>query len=90
MAKELDSSSCSVDHHRENERPKTFRFYLSTEQDADVVMMLLHPEKGDDQDSGSMYSESEHIKLIPNGSVGEIDLAFIRRYTKYENFLKDY
>jgi replicative DNA helicase len=35
-------------------------------------------------------SAEEHIKLIiakqRNGPIGEIDLTFIRRYTRYENF----
>ena len=39
---------------------------------------------------GSNFGDVEHIKLIlakqRNGPVGEIDLAFIRRYTRYENF----
>ena len=37
-----------------------------------------------------MPSDSEHIKLIiakqRNGPVGEIDLTFLRRFTRYENF----
>ena len=58
--------------------------------------MLLHrPKKSDDDeavDGGGAYNEHEHIKLIiakqRNGPVGEIDLTFVRRYTRYENFLR--
>ena len=36
------------------------------------------------------YNEHEHIKLIiakqRNGPVGEVDLTFVRRYTRYENY----
>ena len=98
MAKELDIpvvvlSQLNRDSERENRSPRLsdLRESGSIEQDADVVMMLHRPKKKeDDQDSGSMYSESEHIKLIlakqRNGPVGEIDLAFIRRYTKIRKF----
>jgi replicative DNA helicase len=65
----------------------------SIEQDADVVMILHRPKARDDgegvQESG-MPGDVEHIKLIiakqRNGPIGDIDLTFVRRYTRYENF----
>ena len=65
----------------------------SIEQDADVVFLLSRPKKRDDDESfdqGGLPGDSEHIKLIiakqRNGPVGDIDLTFVRRYTRYENF----
>ncbi len=63
----------------------------SIEQDADVVMMLHRPKKREDEeDDSANFGDVEHIKLIlakqRNGPVGEIDLAFVRRYTRFENF----
>ena len=98
MAKELDIpvvvlSQLNRDSERENRSPRLsdLRESGSIEQDADVVMMLHRPKKREDEDSdGSTFGDVEHIKLIlakqRNGPVGEIDLAFIRRYTRYENF----
>ncbi len=69
----------------------------SIEQDADVVMMLSRPRKSDDDrdgDSGDIQlpSDFEHIKLIiakqRAGPVGIVDLNFVRRYTRYENFAR--
>ena len=98
MAKELDIpvvvlSQLNRDSERENRSPRLsdLRESGSIEQDADVVMMLHRPKKRDDEDGdGSKFGDVEHIKLIlakqRNGPVGEIDLAFVRRYTRYENF----
>ncbi len=70
----------------------------SIEQDADVVMMLHRPKQEDDDMLGgggggtNLPGEVERIKLIVakqrNGPVGDIDLTFVRRYTRYENFKK--
>ena len=98
MAKELDIpvvvlSQLNRDSERENRSPRLsdLRESGSIEQDADVVMMLHRPKKREDEDGdGSNFGDVEHIKLIlakqRNGPVGEIDLAFVRRYTRYENF----
>ena len=56
-------------------------------------MMLHRPKKKDEDDfENGNFGDVEHIKLIlakqRNGPVGEIDLAFVRRYTRYENFHK--
>ncbi|MAV39516.1 MAG: replicative DNA helicase [Puniceicoccaceae bacterium] len=100
MAKELDIpvvvlSQLNRDSERENRSPRLsdLRESGSIEQDADVVMMLHRPKKKDEDDfDNASFGDVEHIKLIlakqRNGPVGEIDLAFIRRYTRYENFHK--
>ena len=98
MAKELDIpvvvlSQLNRDSERENRSPRLsdLRESGSIEQDADVVMMLHRPKKREDEeDDSANFGDVEHIKLIlakqRNGPVGEIDLAFIRRYTRFENF----
>lgn len=100
MAKELNVpvvvlSQLNRDSEKENRDPRLsdLRESGSIEQDADVVMLLSRPKKSDDDEAvegGGMYNEHEHIKLIiakqRNGPVGEIDLTFVRRYTRYENF----
>ena len=100
MAKELDIpvvvlSQLNRDSERENRSPRLsdLRESGSIEQDADVVMMLHRPKKKDENDfENGNFGDVEHIKLIlakqRNGPVGEIDLAFVRRYTRYENFHK--
>jgi replicative DNA helicase len=56
--------------------------------------MILHRPKKRDEDEavqdGGMPGDVEQIKLIiakqRNGPIGDIDLTFVRRYTRYENF----
>ena len=98
MAKELDIpvvvlSQLNRDSERENRSPRLsdLRESGSIEQDADVVMMLHRPKKREDEeDDSANFGDVERIKLIlakqRNGPVGEIDLAFVRRYTRFENF----
>lgn len=100
MAKELNVpvvvlSQLNRDSEKENRDPRLsdLRESGSIEQDADVVMLLSRPPRKDDDEAvegGGIYAEHEHIKLIiakqRNGPVGEIDLTFVRRYTRYENF----
>jgi replicative DNA helicase len=100
MAKELDVpvvvlSQLNRESEKENRDPRLsdLRESGSIEQDADVVMLLSRPKKRDDDEGihdGGMPGDVEHIKLIiakqRNGPVGDIDLTFVRRYTRYENF----
>jgi replicative DNA helicase len=100
MAKELNVpvvvlSQLNRESEKENRDPRLsdLRESGSIEQDADVVLLLHRPKKSDDDETvegGGLYNEHEHIKLIiakqRNGPVGEIDLTFVRRYTRYENF----
>ena len=100
MAKELNVpvvvlSQLNRESEKENRDPRLsdLRESGSIEQDADVVLILHRPKKRDDdegiQDSG-MPGDVEHIKLIiakqRNGPIGDIDLTFVRRYTRYENY----
>ena len=100
MAKELNVpvvvlSQLNRESERENRDPRLsdLRESGSIEQDADVVMILHRPKKRDEdegvQDAGTT-GDVEHIKLIiakqRNGPIGEVDLTFMRRYTRFENF----
>lgn len=100
MAKELAVpvvvlSQLNRDSERENRDPRLsdLRESGSIEQDADVVLLLHRPKKRDDDEGvqeNAMPGETEHIKLViakqRNGPIGEVDLTFMRRYTRYENF----
>ncbi len=104
MAKELKVPVLVLSQlNRESEKEKRdprlsdLRESGSIEQDADVVMMLSRPRVSEDErdgDSGDVQlpSDFEHIKLIiakqRNGPVGVIDLNFVRRFTRYENFAR--
>jgi replicative DNA helicase len=100
MAKELNVpvvvlSQLNRESEKENRDPRLsdLRESGSIEQDADVVFLLHRPKKRDEDESvgeGAHPGDVEHIKLIiakqRNGPVGEVDLTFVRRYTRYENF----
>lgn len=100
MAKELNVpvvvlSQLNRESERENRDPRLsdLRESGSIEQDADVVMILHRPKKRDDDEGiqdGGVAGDVEHIKLIiakqRNGPIGEVDLTFMRRFTRYENF----
>ena len=100
MAKELGVpvvvlSQLNRESERENRDPRLsdLRESGSIEQDADVVMILHRPKRRDDDDGiheGTSPGDTEAIKLIiakqRNGPIGEVDLTFVRRYTRYENF----
>ncbi|CAI8269200.1 MAG: Replicative DNA helicase [Opitutia bacterium UBA7350] len=100
MAKELNVpvvvlSQLNRESERENRDPRLsdLRESGSIEQDADVVMILHRPKKRDDDDGvqeEGTAGDVERIKLIiakqRNGPIGEVDLTFMRRYTRFENF----
>ncbi|MFU8847278.1 MAG: replicative DNA helicase [Opitutales bacterium] len=100
LAKELDVpvvvlSQLNRESEKDNRDPRLsdLRESGSIEQDADVVLLLSRPKKQDDDESfneGGLPGDTEHIKLIiakqRNGPVGDIDLTFVRRYTRYENY----
>ncbi|MFP4165846.1 MAG: replicative DNA helicase [Opitutales bacterium] len=101
MAKELNLpvvvlSQLNRESEREHRDPRLsdLRESGSIEQDADVVLLLNRPKKQDDEDEGiqdgGLPGDTERIKLIiakqRNGPVGDIDLTFVRNYTRYENF----
>ena len=102
LAKELNVpvvvlSQLNRESEKDNRDPRLsdLRESGSIEQDADVVFLLNRPKKRDDDESvgeGGLPGDVEHIKLIiakqRNGPVGDIDLTFVRRYTRYENFAR--
>ncbi|MGB1127566.1 MAG: replicative DNA helicase [Opitutales bacterium] len=102
LAKELNVpvvvlSQLNRESEKDNRDPRLsdLRESGSIEQDADVVFLLSRPKKRDEDESvgeGGLPGDVEHIKLIiakqRNGPVGDIDLTFVRRYTRYENFAR--
>ena len=101
MAKELGVpvvvlSQLNRESEKENRDPRIsdLRESGSIEQDADVVLLLHRPKKTDDEEDGlgenRLPGDVEHIKLIiakqRNGPIGDVDLTFVRRYTRYENY----
>ena len=100
MAKELDVpvvvlSQLNRESERESRDPRLsdLRESGSIEQDADVVMILHRPKKRDEDDAvpdTGIVGDVDQIKLIiakqRNGPIGDVDLSFIRRYTRFENF----
>lgn len=100
MAKELNVpvvvlSQLNRESEKENRNPRLsdLRESGSIEQDADVVLLMHRAKKHEDDetfDDSGLPGDIEHIKLIiakqRNGPVGEIDLSFFRRHTRFENF----
>ncbi|MGB0743857.1 MAG: replicative DNA helicase [Opitutales bacterium] len=100
LSKELDVpvvvlSQLNRESEKDNRDPRLsdLRESGSIEQDADVVFLLSRAKKREDDESlgeGGLPGDIEQIKLIiakqRNGPVGDIDLTFVRRYTRYENF----
>ncbi len=100
MAKELNVpvvvlSQLNRESEKDNRDPRLsdLRESGSIEQDADVVFLLNRPRKREDDEGvqeGALPGDIEHIKLIiakqRNGPVGDVDLRFVRRYTRYENY----
>ncbi|MAL84910.1 MAG: replicative DNA helicase [Opitutae bacterium] len=97
-------SQLNRDSEKEKRDPRLsdLRESGSIEQDADIVMLLGKLKKGDDiresdisPSSGSedQSDDFEHIKLIlakqRNGPTGYVNLAFIRKYTRFESMLND-
>ncbi len=71
---------------REGHRPRLsdLRESGSLEQDADVVMLLYRQDYYDrDQDQGVVQVD---VAKQRNGPVGEIKLAFIRDYQRFDNY----
>lgn len=63
----------------------------SIEQDADMVL-FLHRDRGTEHESGEIPDVIETQLIIAkhrNGPVGTVKLAFVPRFTKYENYSDD-
>jgi replicative DNA helicase len=87
--------------NRELEREKNRKPRLSDlresgaiEQDADVVGLLYKPKAGDDEDGGGAAEEheAEPVNLLiakqRNGPTGDVELTFLKTYTRFENAAK--
>ena len=61
------------------------------EQDADLVALLYKPSSGDDDESGPEQDAAPVNLLIAkqrNGPTGDINLTFLRSYTRFESAAK--
>ncbi len=76
---------------REDKKPQLsdLRESGSLEQDADLVLMLHRPHKEE-----RINDDAEDVKLIiakqRNGPIGEIDLVFIKPYTRFGDAISEY
>ncbi len=74
---------------REDKRPQLsdLRESGSLEQDADLVLMLHRPDK-----EARIHDDTEDVKVIiakqRNGPIGEVDLVFIKPYTRFGDLIK--
>lgn len=103
LAKELNVpiivlSQLNRESEKESRDPRLsdLRESGSIEQDADVVFLLHRPRKGKAKEEKDSHftDEVEKIELIiakqRNGPVGVVPLSFIRRFTRYENFMPEH
>ncbi len=66
----------------------------SIEQDADLIGLLYKPNAGDDEDAGAAPDESNGVAvnfLIAkqrNGPTGDVNLTFMKPYTRFESAAK--
>jgi len=86
--------------NRELEKDKSRKPRLSDlresgaiEQDADVVGLLYKPSSGDDEEAGaSEEQEAVPVNLLiakqRNGPTGDVNLTFLKQYTRFENAAK--
>ena len=104
LAKELDVPVIVLAQlNRELEKDKNRKPRLSDlresgaiEQDADLVGLLYKPdrgdEKGDDDDGQQQEVEALPVNLLiakqRNGPTGDVNLTFIKSYTRYESASK--
>jgi len=62
------------------------------EQDADLVALLYKPSGGDDDDGGGPEADAEPVNLLiakqRNGPTGDVNLTFLRSYTRFESAAK--
>jgi len=66
----------------------------SIEQDADLVGLLYKPNAGDDDDASSAADEAEGVAVNlviakqRNGPTGDVNLTFLKPYTRFESAAK--
>jgi len=103
LAKELNIpvivlSQLNREIEREKGRPprlSDLRESGAIEQDADVVGLLYKPKSGSDDDEGAVPTVEEDavpVNLLiakqRNGPTGDINLTFLKQYTRFENAAK--
>ena len=103
LAKELNVPVIVLSQlNRELEREKNrkprmsdLRESGSIEQDADLVGLLYKPSSGDDEDSGAAPSEEHDAVAVNlliakqrNGPTGDVNLTFLKSFTRFENAAK--
>ena len=64
----------------------------SIEQDADLVGLLYKPDAGDDEDGAAVESDGLPVNLLiakqRNGPTGDVNLTFLKPYTRFESAAK--
>ncbi len=101
LAKELNVPVIVLSQlNRELEREKNRKPRLSDlresgaiEQDADVVGLLYKPSSGDDEEGGNAAEEDAvPVNLLiakqRNGPTGDVNLTFLKSYTRFESAAK--
>ncbi|HEY5914686.1 MAG TPA: replicative DNA helicase [Verrucomicrobiae bacterium] len=100
LAKELNLPVIVLSQlNRELERDKNRKPRLSDlresgsiEQDADLVGLLYRPSSSDDDETASPDEEAVAINLLiakqRNGPTGDVNLTFLRPYTRFESAAK--
>src|SRR5262249_48424191 len=103
LAKELDVPVIVLSQlNRELEREKNRKPRLSDlresgaiEQDADLVGLLYKPSSGDEEESGAPANDEQEavpVNLLiakqRNGPTGDVNLTFLKSYTRFESAAK--
>ncbi len=103
LAKELDVPIIVLSQlNREMEKDKNrkprmsdLRESGSIEQDADLIGLLYKPSSGDDDDNPTNAGETEDSVAVNlliakqrNGPTGDVNLTFMRSFTRFENAAK--
>jgi replicative DNA helicase len=97
LAKELEVPVIVLSQlNRELEREKNRKPRLSDlresgaiEQDADLVGLLYKPNAGDDESGPAVEEEAAPVNLLiakqRNGPTGDVNLTFLKSYTRFES-----
>src|ERR1041385_3842372 len=100
LAKELDVPVIVLSQlNRELERDKNRKPRLSDlresgaiEQDADLVGLLYKPSSDDEESGGVPEQDAAPVNLLiakqRNGPTGDVNLTFLRSYTRFESAAK--
>ncbi|HTD68601.1 MAG TPA: replicative DNA helicase [Candidatus Limnocylindria bacterium] len=100
LAKELDVPIIVLAQlNRELEKDKNRKPRMSDlresgaiEQDADLIGLLYKPSSGDDDEGPSTEQESVAVNLLiakqRNGPTGDVNLTFLKTYTRFESAAK--